>query len=283
MNEGSTVIEVAGVTKRFGKVTAVDTVNVALKEGEFFALLGPSGCGKTTLLRLIAGFETPDEGRILLDGKDITRLRANRRPVNLMFQSYELFPHMSVRANVAYGLEMDRLPRGEIRERVDDILRMTELVDLADRKPDQLSGGQRQRVMIAMALANEPDLLIADEPTTALDVTVQKQILKLIAEMQARHGTALLFVTHDLGVVAKICQNVSVLYGGKIVEDTDVKSLFARPAHPYTQALIAATPRYDRPDESLVPVPAAVIEATQYEIAAADDAWLGARQAGGRR
>jgi peptide/nickel transport system ATP-binding protein len=132
----------------------------------------------------------------------------------------------------------------------------------------------RQRALIAAAFAAEPKLIVADEPTTALDVTVQKQILRLIAEMQARHGTALLFVTHDLGVVAKICQNVTVLYGGRVVEDTDAASLFAAPRHPYSAALIKATPRYDRPEESLLPVPAEVIAATRAEIAQADAQWV---------
>jgi peptide/nickel transport system ATP-binding protein len=144
--------------------------------------------------------------------------------------------------------------------------------------PHQLSGGMRQRVLIASAFAAEPKLIVADEPTTALDVTVQKQILRLIAEMQARHGTALLFVTHDLGVVAKICQQVTVLFGGRVLEDTDAASLFAAPRHPYTAALLAATPRYDRPEESLLPVPAAVIEATRREIAADDARWLESRR-----
>jgi peptide/nickel transport system ATP-binding protein len=143
--------------------------------------------------------------------------------------------------------------------------------------PHQLSGGMRQRVLIASAFAAEPKLIVADEPTTALDVTVQKQILRLIAEMQARHGTALLFVTHDLGVVAKICQKVTVLFGGRVVEDTDAASLFSAPGHPYSAALLAATPRYDRPEESLLPVPAEVIEATQREIATADAEWTKSR------
>jgi peptide/nickel transport system ATP-binding protein len=147
--------------------------------------------------------------------------------------------------------------------------------------PHELSGGMRQRVLIASAFAAEPRLIVADEPTTALDVTVQKQILKLIAEMQRRHGTALLFVTHNLGVVAKICQRVSVLYAGKIVEQTDVATLFAAPAHAYTRALMAATPRYDRPDESLAPVRPEVIEALAREIAASDADWREARLARG--
>jgi peptide/nickel transport system ATP-binding protein len=168
------------------------------------------------------------------------------------------------------------LSRAEARKRALNLLAEVHIADperVLASYPHQLSGGMRQRVLIASAFAAEPKLIVADEPTTALDVTVQKQILRLIAEMQARHGTALLFVTHDLGVVAKICQKVTVLFGGRVVEDTDAASLFSAPRHPYSAALLAATPRYDRPDESLLPVPAAVIEATQREIAAAEADW----------
>jgi peptide/nickel transport system ATP-binding protein len=168
------------------------------------------------------------------------------------------------------------LSRASARERALTLLNEVHIKDperVLVSYPHQLSGGMRQRVLIAAAFAVEPKLIVADEPTTALDVTVQKQILRLIAEMQARHGTALLFVTHDLGVVAKICQNVTVLFGGRVVEDSDVASLFAAPCHPYSAALIAATPRYDRPEDSLLPVPASVTEATWQEIAAVDAEW----------
>jgi peptide/nickel transport system ATP-binding protein len=162
------------------------------------------------------------------------------------------------------------------RERARNLLAEVHIAD-PDRVlasyPHQLSGGMRQRVLIASAFAAEPTLIVADEPTTALDVTVQKQILRLIAEMQVRHGTALLFVTHDLGVVAKICQKVTVLFGGRVVEDTDAASLFAAPKHPYSAALLAATPRYDRPEKSLVPVPPEVVASTWQEISSADAEW----------
>ena len=172
------------------------------------------------------------------------------------------------------------LSRRQARERALKLLAEVHISDperVLASYPHQLSGGMRQRVLIASAFAAEPKLIVADEPTTALDVTVQKQILRLIAEMQARHGTALLFVTHDLGVVAKICQQVTVLFGGRVVEDTDAASLFASPRHPYSAALIAATPRYDRPEESLLPVPAEVIASTREEIAEADAEWARAR------
>jgi spermidine/putrescine transport system ATP-binding protein len=241
MTEGSTVIEVAGVTKRFGKVTAVDNVGVALKEGEFFALLGPSGCGKTTLLRLIAGFETPDAGRILLDGKDITGLRANRRPVNLMFQSYALFPHMSVRANVAYGLEMDRLPRGEIRERVDDILRMTELVDLADRKPDQLSGGQRQRVALARALVKRPRVLLLDEPLGALDKKLREQMQLELKKLQHDLGITFVVVTHDQDEALVMADRIALMKDGVIAQAGSPRDLYESPASRFVAGFIGVS------------------------------------------
>ena len=168
-----TLLSIQSLSKSFGAVTAVDAVSLDIAQGEFFALLGASGSGKTTLLRMLAGFEEPTGGRLLLDGQDITRLPPNRRPVNLMFQSYALFPHMTVRANVAYGLEMERLPRAEIDSRVDAILATVQLSDLAHRKPDQLSGGQRQRVALARALVKRPRLLLLDEPLAALDAKLR--------------------------------------------------------------------------------------------------------------
>jgi ABC-type Fe3+/spermidine/putrescine transport system ATPase subunit len=171
------VLDIEAVGKNFGRLTAVDNVSLSIRENEFFALLGPSGCGKTTLLRMLAGFETPTSGKILLDGADVSRVPPNRRPVNLMFQSYALFPHMTVRANISYGLEMERRPTAEIRARVDEMLETTQLGGLAERKPDQLSGGQKQRVALARALIKRPRVLLLDEPLGALDK-------KLRGEMQ---------------------------------------------------------------------------------------------------
>src|SRR3954451_18949460 len=156
------------VTKRFGDFTAVDSLTLDIFEREFFALLGPSGCGKTTLLRMLAGFETPDEGRVVLAGQDLARIPPYRRPVNMMFQSYALFPHMTVAGNVAFGLKQDRLPKDEIAARVDEMLALVQLTGFAARKPDQLSGGQRQRVALARSLAKRPKVLLLDEPLAAL-------------------------------------------------------------------------------------------------------------------
>ena len=164
------IITFENVTKRFGRMVAVDNVSLTIDEGEFFCLLGPSGCGKTTLLRMLAGFETPTEGRILIDGQDISNVPPNRRPVNMVFQSYAVFPHMSVADNVAYGLKIDRVPGAERDRRVEEALELVQLGGLGGRKPDQLSGGQRQRVALARALVKRPRVLLLDEPLSALEL-----------------------------------------------------------------------------------------------------------------
>jgi len=185
------------VTKRFGPVAAVDGLSLDIYEGEFFALLGPSGCGKTTLLRMLAGFETPDQGRILLRDDDIGRVPPYRRPVNMMFQSYALFPHLTVAGNVAFGLKQDRLPRQEIAARVAEMLALVKLEGLSGRKPHQLSGGQRQRVALARSLAKRPKVLLLDEPLAALDKKLRAETQFELMELQARLGTTFVIVTHD--------------------------------------------------------------------------------------
>jgi len=269
------------------------SVGLHVKPGEVRGLVGESGAGKTmigkTIFDILPRAVAVVEGSVRLGGEDLLALPEGKRR-KLIARTSALIPQDPLTAlNPVRRIESqitDRLTAilGQSKKAARDrALTLLEEVHINDPErvlasyPHQLSGGMRQRVLIAAAFAAEPKLIVADEPTTALDVTVQKQILRLIAEMQRRHGTALLFVTHDLGVVAKICQNVTVLFGGKVVEDTDVKGLFAHPAHPYTAALIGATPRYDRPEESLLPVPASVIEDTHREIAAADAAWIVAR------
>ena len=237
----ATVIALDAVTKRFGDLTAVDRVSVDLAEGEFFALLGPSGCGKTTLLRMIAGFEDPDEGRILLDGADMTALRANRRPVNLMFQSYALFPHMNVRANVAYGLEMERLARPEIDARVAEILDMVQLGDLASRKPHQLSGGQRQRVALARALVKRPRVLLLDEPLGALDKKLREQMQLELKRLQEDLRITFVVVTHDQDEALVMADRIALMKDGVIVQLDSPEALYERPASRFAAGFIGVT------------------------------------------
>src|SRR6187397_508809 len=225
-----TVLDIDAVGKNFGRLTAVDDVSLSIRENEFFALLGPSGCGKTTLLRMLAGFETPTEGRILLDGRDIARTPPNKRPVNLMFQSYALFPHMSVRANVSYGLEMERLPKAEIRSRVDAILATTELVPFADRKPEQLSGGQRQRVALARALVKRPKLLLLDEPLAALDRKLREGTRFEMVRLQEQLGLTFVVVTHDQEEAMSMAGRLAVMKDGAIVQIGTPHEIYERPA-----------------------------------------------------
>ena len=187
MAEGSSVaIALERVTKRFGRTAAVDDVSLSIGDGEFFSLLGPSGCGKTTTLRMIAGFEQPDEGRILLHGDDVTTVPPSRRPLNMVFQHYALFPHMSIYDNVAFGLKVSRVPRAEHRERIEKMLRVVELEGFEKRRIRQLSGGQQQRVALARALVKEPAALLLDEPLGALDVKLRKQMQHELKRIQAR-------------------------------------------------------------------------------------------------
>jgi spermidine/putrescine ABC transporter ATP-binding subunit len=229
MSEPRTLLAIDKVSKNFGRVTAVDGISLDIRENEFFALLGPSGCGKTTLLRMLAGFETPNEGRILLDGRDIAKTPPNRRPVNLMFQSYALFPHMSVRANVSYGLEMERLPANEIRSRVDAILATTELVAFADRKPEQLSGGQKQRVALARALVKRPRLLLLDEPLGALDKKLREEMQIELRQLQRTVGITFVFVTHDQEEALTMADRIAVMAKGKTLQIDSPARLYEAP------------------------------------------------------
>jgi len=230
MTAPRTLLSIDRVTKRFGPAVAVDAVSLDIRENEFFALLGPSGCGKTTLLRLLAGFETPNEGRILLDGVDIAPVPPNRRPLNLMFQSYALFPHMTVRANVAYGLEMERLSRAEIASRVDAILETTHLAELAARKPDQLSGGQRQRVALARALVKRPRVLLLDEPLAALDKKLRGAMQLELKRLQHDVGITFVVVTHDQDEALVMADRMAVLRGGRLLQCDTPHEVYERPA-----------------------------------------------------
>ncbi|TIW74184.1 MAG: ABC transporter ATP-binding protein [Mesorhizobium sp.] len=229
MSEPRTLLRIDRVSKSFGRVRAVDGISLDIRENEFFALLGPSGCGKTTLLRMLAGFETPSDGQILLDGRDIARTPPNKRPVNLMFQSYALFPHMSVRANVSYGLEMERLPAAEIRSRVDAILATTELVPFADRKPEQLSGGQKQRVALARALVKRPRVLLLDEPLGALDKALRVDMQIELKRIQREIGITTIFVTHDQEEALTMSDRIGILRDGRLVQEGPPEEIYDRP------------------------------------------------------
>jgi spermidine/putrescine transport system ATP-binding protein/putrescine transport system ATP-binding protein len=230
----NTLLAAEKVEKRFGGVVAVDGIDLAIAENEFFALLGPSGCGKTTLLRMIAGFETPTAGRLTLDGKDITTVPPNRRPVNLMFQSYALFPHMSVEANVAYGLEAEGRPRDEIRRRVGEVLDLTVLGELAKRRPHELSGGQRQRVALARALVKKPRLLLLDEPLSALDRRLREQMQLELKRMRHEVGITFVVVTHDQEEALVMADRIAVLDRGRIAQLGSPRDLYDRPENRFT-------------------------------------------------
>ena len=223
------VIELSGVSKRFGGAPALSDVSLSVGGGEFFALLGPSGCGKTTLLRVVAGFEFPDAGRVLLDGRDITDLRPGRRPVNLMFQSYALFPHMTVFSNIAYGLEAEGIARREIVRRTGDIMDAADLSSLGDRKPDSLSGGQRQRVALARALVKRPHVLLLDEPLAALDRRLREQMQFELKRMQHESGVAFVVVTHDQEEALAMADKIAVMNCGKVEQVGAPPDLYDRP------------------------------------------------------
>ncbi|MEX0697353.1 MAG: ATP-binding cassette domain-containing protein, partial [Dongiaceae bacterium] len=232
------MLEVERATKRFGPLTAVDRLSLELRENEFFALLGPSGCGKTTLLRLIAGFEQPDEGRIRLDGRDITAVRPNRRPVNMMFQSYALFPHLSTHGNVAYGLEMEGLRGAELNRRVAAALDMVQLGDLAGRRPHQLSGGQRQRVALARALVKRPRVLLLDEPLAALDKKLRGEMQLELKRLQHETGITFLVVTHDQEEALVMADRIALLQDGRIAQLGTPRDLYERPANRFAAGFI---------------------------------------------
>jgi peptide/nickel transport system ATP-binding protein len=281
-------LRIKGLSARLKGTTfpILRSVSLTVDSGEVHGLVGESGAGKSMIGKAVLGILPSSieitQGSIELDGIDLLSLPpAERRrrigataalipqdPLTALNPSRRIGPQITDRL-----VDILRWSRDRAEARARELLTEVQIPDperVMRAYPHELSGGMRQRILIASAFAAEPKLIVADEPTTALDVTVQKQILKLIAELQARHGTALLFVTHDLGVVSKVCQSLSVLYGGLVVESTKVRDFFREPAHAYSRALLAATPKYTDPDASLTPVPEAVIAAVQAEVAAHD-------------
>jgi spermidine/putrescine transport system ATP-binding protein len=228
-DEPSVGIALEGVSKRYGKAEAVTRVSIAIGEGEFFSLLGPSGCGKTTTLRMIAGFEVPDEGRVVLQGRDVTRVTPNHRPVNMVFQQYALFPHMSIYDNVAFGLKVKKVPRSEHRERILRILRVVELEGLERRRPRQLSGGQQQRVALARALVNRPAALLLDEPLGALDVKLRKQMQLELKRIQHELGTTFVYVTHDQEEALAMSDRIAVMNNGRVEQIGSPREMYEHP------------------------------------------------------
>jgi spermidine/putrescine ABC transporter ATP-binding subunit len=262
----SAIIALDGVTKVFaGGIVAVDDVTLAVREGEFVTLLGPSGCGKTTTLRMIAGFESPDRGRVFLAGLDVTEQPPYRRPVNTVFQDYALFPHMNVAANVGYGLSVAGVARREIERKVVDALTMVGLLDKAAERPQALSGGQRQRVALARALVREPKVLLLDEPLSALDAKLRESMQVELKHLHERLGITFLLVTHDQTEALVMSDRVVVMDRGRIAQEGSPSELYDRPASPYvanfigTSNLIEGRIGEAGPDGSLVLLKAAAL------------------------
>jgi putrescine transport system ATP-binding protein len=236
------------VSKRFGDFTALDGVTLDIFPQEFFALLGPSGCGKTTLLRLLAGFEKPDAGRVVLDGEDLAGVPPYRRPVNMMFQSYALFPHMTVAANVAFGLKQDALPKDEVAARVEAMLALVQMTAFASRKPDQLSGGQRQRVALARSLAKRPKVLLLDEPLAALDRKLREETRFELKALQKKLGTTFVIVTHDQDEAMTVADRIAVMDRARLVQVGAPAEVYQRPATRWVAGFVGEVNLINAPD-----------------------------------
>lgn len=252
------LLRIEAMTKRFIGIVAVDRVSLDVKPGEFVALLGPSGCGKTTLLRMLAGFERPDEGRIVLDGEDITATPPYRRPVNMMFQSYALFPHLTVAGNVAFGLKQEGMARTEIEARVDEALRTVRLEGLGSRRPHQLSGGQRQRVALARALVKRPKLFLLDEPLAALDKKLREETQSELRELQRRLGVTFIIVTHDQEEAMAMASRIAVMNEGRIVQVAPPAQMYEQPNSRWVARFIGDINLFD----------AAIVEASSSHLVA---------------
>jgi putrescine transport system ATP-binding protein len=238
-------IEIQDVTKKFGDFTAVDDVSLNIYRGELFSLLGGSGCGKTTLLRMLAGFETPTSGRILIDGVDMAHIPSYLRPTNMMFQSYALFPHMTVEQNVAFGLKQDGTPRAEIAQRVGDMLNLVQLGPYAKRKPHQLSGGQRQRVALARSLIKHPKLLLLDEPLGALDKKLREATQFELMNIQDKLGITFIVVTHDQEEAMTLSTRIGVMNAGKIVQTGTPQEIYEFPNNRFVADFIGSVNMFE--------------------------------------
>jgi len=237
----SSLLEFQNITKKFGDMTVVDNVSFSINNGEFFSLLGPSGCGKTTLLRIAAGLESPDSGRVILNGQDITDLPPNRRPVNTVFQNYALFPHLSVWDNIAFGLKVKKRSSQVIDQEVGKMLQLIQMEEHAHKKPSQISGGQKQRVAIARALVNHPDLLLLDEPLSALDLKLRQKMLMEIDLIHDEVGIIFLFVTHDQTEAMAVSDRIAVMHHGKVEQIGTPMELYEAPKSSFVAAFIGDT------------------------------------------
>ncbi|MBN2753216.1 MAG: ABC transporter ATP-binding protein [Rhodospirillaceae bacterium] len=239
------IVQIENVTKAFGSHYAVDDVSLEIFQGEFFSLLGASGCGKTTLLRMLAGLEAPDSGRIIIDGADMTHVPPYRRPVNMMFQSYALFPHMSVEQNIAFGLKQEGATQAQIRERVAEMLHLVRLEPYAKRRPHQLSGGQRQRVALARSLAKHPRLLLLDEPLGALDKKLREHTQFELVNIQEQLGTTFIMVTHDQEEAMTMSTRIAVMDEGRILQTGSPATIYEYPATRYVADFIGSVNLFD--------------------------------------
>ncbi|MEM8571415.1 MAG: ABC transporter ATP-binding protein [Pseudomonadota bacterium] len=241
MNGADPIVRIQGISKSFGKTVALNHLELDISAGEFVTFLGPSGCGKSTTLRILGGFETPDNGRIMLDGQDVTALPPNRRNVNMVFQDYALFPHMTVRQNMSFGLELKGYSRRRIDARLDELTAFLQLTEYADRYPGQLSGGQRQRVALARALAPDPALLLLDEPLGALDAKLRSQVQQELKSIQRRTDKTFFFVTHDQEEALTMSDRIVVMNKGSVEQDGTPEELYFHPASRFVAEFVGET------------------------------------------